>query len=54
MKICFIGSMNIFIYNFAKYYVEKKGFEVFLISRKKSNWSQDSTRLVALYQDIAK
>jgi len=39
MKICFIGSLNIFIYNFAKYYVEKKGFEVFLISRKKSNFT---------------
>jgi len=37
LKICLIGNLNIFIYNFAKYFVEKKGYEVYLISRKKDN-----------------
>ena len=32
MKICLIGSWGIFTYKFAKYYVEKKGFEVIVIT----------------------
>jgi glycosyltransferase involved in cell wall biosynthesis len=49
MKICFIGSLNIFIYNFAKYYVEKKGFEVFLISRKKSNLTSENFSFIKVF-----
>ncbi len=49
MKICFIGSLNIFIYNFAKYYVEKKGFEVFLISRKKTNFTNEDFGFIKVF-----
>ena len=49
MKICLIGNLNIFIYNFAKYYVEKKGFEVFLISRKKTNYCNKDFGFIKIY-----
>ena len=49
MKVCFIGSLNIFIYNFAKYYVEKKGFEVFLISRKKTNFTNEDFSFIKVF-----
>jgi glycosyltransferase involved in cell wall biosynthesis len=32
MKVCLIGSRGIFTYKFAKYYTEKKGFEVVVIA----------------------
>ena len=49
MKICLIGSLNIFIYKFAKYYVEKKEFEVFLISRKKTNYCNKDFGFIKIF-----
>ncbi len=49
MKVCFIGSLNIFIYNFAKYYVEKKGFKVFLISRKETNFTNEDFSFIKVF-----
>lgn len=37
MKIVFIGNFNIFIWKFAKYYIEQKNFEVILINRDSRN-----------------
>jgi glycosyltransferase involved in cell wall biosynthesis len=49
MRICFIGSKNIFIYNFAKYYIEKKGFEVFLITRSKRNFTNEDFGFIKIF-----
>lgn len=49
MKICIIGSKNIFIYKFAKYFIEKKGFEVFLISRSTKNYTSEDFSFLKTY-----
>lgn len=49
MKICIIGNLNIFIYNFAKYFVEQKGFEVCLISRQKNNLCNKDFSFIEIY-----
>lgn len=49
MKICLIGSLNIFIYNFVKYFVEQKGYKVCLISRKKDNLCNKDFSFIKVY-----
>ena len=49
MKICIIGNLNIFIYNFAKYFVEHKGFEVCLIARKRENLCNRDFSFIQIY-----
>ena len=40
MKVCLIGARGIFTYKFAKYYVEKKGFEVVVIVSPKISYDK--------------
>jgi glycosyltransferase involved in cell wall biosynthesis len=49
MKICLIGNQNIFIYNFAKYYIQEHGFEVYLISRNSVNYTAESFGFLKIY-----
>ncbi len=49
MKICLIGNQNIFIYNFAKYYIQEHGFEVYLISRNSINYTAESFGFLKIY-----
>ncbi len=49
MKICLIGNQNIFIYNFARYYLERHGFDVYLISRDKKNHTAEDFSFIKVY-----